>query len=74
MKKLFAALFALFIFIFAGCSDVTNGNVFEKLVVLQNQNSSSEEKIELGLDFSRTIWPESFSSALNSIDFESPPR
>lgn len=71
MKKLFAALFALFIFIFAGCSDVTNGNVFEKLVVLQNQNSSSEEKIELGLDFSRTIWPESFSSALNSIDFES---
>lgn len=71
MKKLFAALFALFIFIFAGCSDVSNGNVFEKLVVLQNQNSSSEEKIELGLDFSRTIWPESFSSALNSIDFES---
>ncbi len=69
MKKLFAALFALFIFIFAGCSDVSNGSVFEKLVVLQNQNSSSEEKIELGLDFSRTIWPESLSSSLNGIDF-----
>lgn len=71
MKKIFAAIFAIFIFLFAGCSDVSSGNVLEKLVVLQNQNSSSEEKIELGLDFSRTIWPESFSSALNSIDFES---
>lgn len=71
MKKLFAALFAIFIFLYVGCSDVSNGSVLEKLVVLQNQNSSSEEKIELGLDFSRTIWPESFSSALNSIDFES---
>lgn len=71
MKKLFAALFAIFIFLYVGCSDVSSGSVLEKLVVLQNQNSSSEEKIELGLDFSRTIWPESFSSALNSIDFES---
>ena len=71
MKKRFAAIFAIFIFLYVGCSDVSSGSVLEKLVVLQNQNSSSEEKIELGLDFSRTIWPESFSSALNSIDFES---
>lgn len=71
MKKIFAAIFAIFIFLVTGCSDVSNGNTLEKLVVLQNQDSSSEEKIELGLDFSRTIWPESFSSALNSIDFES---
>ncbi len=71
MKKLFAALFAIFIFLYVGCSDVSNGSVLEKLVVLQNQNSSSEEKIELSLDFSRTIWPESFSSALTYDIIES---